>query len=190
MELRCRAYRPEDQANLGEFDCCAKADDPKEYEIEINDWIRDPTAIAQDNASEAAEEIYVYEITENGQTRIIAYGVLARERWSLTTGPAAMEETQVSMIAMLGLHRDFQGKKVGGEGTDKYSDVIFDDILARAAKRCGPKRAIGLYVHPENGKAMGFYKKKGFDKLIYITWESPRFHKTYFGMALYLPEDE
>lgn len=189
MELRCRSYRPEDQANLGEFDCCAKADDPQEYEIEINDWIKDPAAIAQDKASGAAEGIYVYEITENDQTRIIAYGVLAREPWSLATGPATVEETQVSMIAMLGLHRDFQGKKVGEAGSDNYSTVIFQDILARAAKRCGPKRAIGLYVHPDNKKAIIFYKRNGFHELTYIQWPSPRFRKTYSGMVLYLPED-
>jgi GNAT superfamily N-acetyltransferase len=187
---RPRPYRPEDQANLGDFDCCANPDDPQEYEREITEWIRDipPGTIAREIANGDAEEVYVYEISENNHKRIIAYGVLTTESWKLETGPATSEQ-KISIIAMLGLHRDFQGRKVGGEETARYSTVILRDIMSKASRRCGPKKAIGLYVHPDNGKAMTLYERNGFQKLTHIQWDSPRFHKTYYGMVLYLPED-
>jgi ribosomal protein S18 acetylase RimI-like enzyme len=72
---------------------------------------------------------------------------------------------------------------------EKYSTVILRDIMTKASKRCGPEKVVGLYVHPENGKAAKLYENSGFEKLNYIKYESPRFHKTYHGMVLYLPED-
>ena len=90
------------------------------------------------------------------------------------------------MIGMLGLHEDFHGKPEGVARSERYSTRVFEDVLAKAARRMGRLPVIGLYVHERNLRAMRLYENFGFVRFDHVNWLNPRSNRVYHGMVLIL----
>jgi GNAT superfamily N-acetyltransferase len=148
-----------------DFDC-SEGDPPKVWEEEINDWIRmDPAA--EDGArywlqQGKGTQVWLY---ANENDAIVGYGSLCPSRWP---DPAVIERVPklkrvpISLLPAIGINRRFQNAPPGAERPQRYSTKIMNHVVLEARKHADRQPWLGLYVHPENVKAIGLYRRMQF----------------------------
>lgn len=143
------------------------------------DWIR-----ADDGALEhqaRGGDVWLY-ATEAGE--IVGFGALGVSHWRWPTNKD--RPRRVSVIAALGVDMRFQGQPPGPP-EQRYAAQILRNLIAEAADVPAGERLVGLFVHPENARAIRFYERVGFQHF-FRTYTDPDTSVTYRSMILQLPE--
>jgi len=142
------AFDPAAHAELvRDFSC---GDEP--YERDRATWIQ----------SEAAETIarggnvWLY-VTENRD--VIGFGSLAVSRWNYPE--PANRRVALALIPAVAVQKQFWGKP-DGPRDNRYSSQILDDLILTAAQLKLDAPILGLFVHPENQRAIKAYERAGF----------------------------
>jgi ribosomal protein S18 acetylase RimI-like enzyme len=124
-----------------------------EWTREIGVWITGAEAI--EASEKPGTEIWLYYLRD----RCVGYGVLGASSWRYP--PPNGDRQDVTIIPMLGLLPECQGKPDGAAPEERYSSQLLSDLLSRATDR-KPKVAV-LFVHPDNARAIGLYQRFGFE---------------------------
>jgi ribosomal protein S18 acetylase RimI-like enzyme len=147
------------------FDC-SEVYPPKFWEQEINEWIQmEPEEgdgalywLAQGRGT----QIWLY---ANDNNEVIGYGSLCPSRWpdpSVIEQAPKIKKIPISLIPAVGINRRFQGGPDGVEKGQKYSRKIMNHLVHEARKHLDRWPFLGLYVHPQNEKAIRLYLTIGF----------------------------
>ena len=112
-------------------------------------------------------KVWLY-ATENRD--IIGYGSLAVSRWNYPE--SANRRVALVLIPAVAIQKQFWGKP-DGPRESRYSSQILDHLLSEAAWLKVDVPVLGLFVHPENKRAIKAYERAGF----------ALFAKTYFDKA-------
>lgn len=124
------------------------------WEREIEQWIKHD--VVEERRRMPPVEVWLYYTDEDG---LIGYGSLgeSRWRWPLPSG----RRVPISIIPAVGIDRRFWGQPEGPpEG--RFSNRIMADLVEEARQRHERVPVIGLYVHPDNRRAMRLYERLGF----------------------------
>src|SRR5262249_50409861 len=150
--LSKRPFQPADiyLPAVQNFDCGTEP-----WELEVSDWIKGKPGGVLDDLNRAGScEVWLYGTAEDG---LVGFASLSEPSW----GYPNRSDPKPNLIPMLGIQRQFRGKPDGLKG-DRYSAQIMDDIIAEARKHMERVPAIVLYVHPNNLRAIQFYRDTGF----------------------------
>ena len=69
----------------------------------------------------------------------------------------------LTIIPYIAVHSDFQGVEIFGN--ESYADWILDHLIGEVQKDQVERSYLGLCVHPDNQRAIRFYRKAGFASL-------------------------
>ncbi len=171
-----------------QFDCAEKAL-PEIWEEEINDWIKmDP--VEKDGALHwmgKGTQVWLYASEDD---EVVGYGALCQSRWP---DPKVVEQVPkikrmpISLIPAVGINRHFQGRPDGAAKDQKYSTKIMNHLVFEARQYADRQPFLGLYVHPQNEKAIRLYQRMKF-----VPFSQTYLHETagveYISMILKLAD--
>jgi GNAT superfamily N-acetyltransferase len=128
----------------------ACGDEP--YEHELADWIvRDSLP-----AMEHGTRVWLYATADR---QLVGYGSLGTTNWHWPD-PKSKRVT-LHVIPAVAIQKPFWGKPEGPrEG--RYSSQILDHLIAEATDRTDVLPLLGLFVHPDNHRAIRLYERAGF----------------------------
>ena len=129
------------------------------YERELADWIR----VESIRAIERGSKVWLY---ANESREVVGFSSLAVTRWRYPS--SSDKRTSLAIIPAVAIQRSFWGKP-DGPPEGRYSSQILDHLLVEAGLLRLDEPTIGLFVHPDNGRAIRAYERAGFQ----------RFHHTY-----------
>ncbi|MGH7169431.1 MAG: GNAT family N-acetyltransferase [Gemmataceae bacterium] len=153
---------------------CAEAEPAKFWEEEINDWIRMDAATG-DGAlfwMRKGTQVWLY---ANEKDEIVGYGSLCESRWP---DPAIVEKVPkikrvpISLIPAVGLDRRFRGGPEGAEREERYSTKILRHLIHEARRHANRQPFLGLYVHPQNDRAIRLYRREHFEDFSQKYWHA------------------
>jgi RimJ/RimL family protein N-acetyltransferase len=156
-------FRKEHLDLFRDFDCGQES-----YERELAEWIRKEsiTAVTQ------GTKVWVYATTDKA---IIDYGSLGVTRWNYPS--PSDKRIALAIIPNLAIHRQYWGKpeRPREEG---YSSQILDHLIVEASFLPLKVPMLGLFVHPENLRAIKAYEhanfrpfsQTSFDKVTGVTY--------------------
>lgn len=123
-------------------------------EREIEEWIKDSEAIKREQ-KRSQLQVWLYATEDDGA---IGYGSLGRSNWQwpLPTDP----RVPINIIPAVGILHQFQGQ--GSDDDGRFSDQILDHLIAEALRHLERQPLLGLFVHPENRRALRLYERAGF----------------------------
>ncbi|MBI3821661.1 MAG: GNAT family N-acetyltransferase [Planctomycetes bacterium] len=157
--LNAIEFDPDRHADLVKgFSCGDEA-----YEQDLARWLREDAA--QTLAGGGKVWLYATEAKE-----IVGFGSLAITRWNFPE--SASNRVSLALIPAVALQKQFWGKP-DGPRENRYSSQILDHLLTEAARLKIDVPILGLFVHPENKRAIKAYERAGFTL----------FAKTYFDKA-------
>jgi len=151
---------------------CSEEEPAKLWEEEINDWIRMEPA-TEDGAlfwMGKGTQVWLY---VNEEDEVVGYGSLCESRWP---DPAVVEKVPkikrvpISLIPAVGLDRRFQKKPDGAEREERYSTKILRHLIREARRHVNRQPFLGLYVHPQNEKAIRLYQREHFENFAQKYW--------------------
>jgi len=150
-------FHPRYLTALSVFDCSDRSGTAREWEREVNLWIRNQTeeGVLHD-INNLDADVWIY---SNENNRIVGYGSLAPGLWGSVRG-VDDERIPVNLLFMVGLDSYYQSKPQTDNKLHRYSYQIIRDLMAKALKRKHHSTLLGLFVHPENEKARNWYKEK------------------------------
>ena len=122
------------------------------YERELADWIR----LESVPAIQRGCKVWLY---ANEAREVVAYSSLAITRWRYPT--PADKRVSLAVIPAVAIQKPFWGKP-DGPPEGRYSSQILDHLLEEAARLSLDESMIGLFVHPDNGRAVRAYERAGF----------------------------
>lgn len=126
------------------------------YEVELRTWL------LRDAEREIAEGVRVWlYVDESGEA--VGYGSLAKAVWPYP--PHEPDQLPLAIIPALGLRVEYHGCPVGSAFDARYAKQMMDHLLDEAARLPDVEQRVGLFVHPDNGRAAAFYRKCGFQRL-------------------------
>jgi hypothetical protein len=99
-----------------------------------------------------------------------------------------LKRVPISLIPALGMKRQYQGKPEGAERSQRYSTKIMNHLVFEASKHTERQPFIGLYVHPQNEKAIGLYRRLHFEDFARQKYSHPKAGVEYVAMILKLLE--
>ena len=153
-DLRVQPFSADHLSEVQGFSC---GEEP--WQVEVAQWIK--SSSGEDNAVawiEKGTQVWLYK-TDDGQ--VVGYGSLGKSiwRWPPPNGPREV----VCIIPYFGLQSRYQGEPKDGPKHERFSARIMGDLIAKA--RLQGVRLLGLFVHKENHRAIGFYRGVGFAEL-------------------------
>ena len=155
MELTTVEFSHEhiSSAQVQEFDCGKEA-----WAMAASDWIKQspPFDCALQSIQKYKNKVWLHFIEAHGEKYLVGFSSLGITRWSIPPPDGEMRE--VGYIPMLAIAEPVQGKAID-DGTRRYSDAIFDHLIAGA--RAAGYRELCLFVHAENARALALYKRLG-----------------------------
>ncbi|MBF6591526.1 MAG: GNAT family N-acetyltransferase [Ktedonobacterales bacterium] len=175
--LRQIAFTEDALPHVQDFDCGAEP-----WALEVAAYLRDAGSVARWIKSGTDAWLYM---TADGE--LVGYSTLSERlwRWPNSKKSARMP---ISVIPAVAVHRDFQGQPTI-PGIKRYSDQILDHLRFEAQRHHERLPVLGLCVHPENAKAIGWYKRAGFIRLE-DDWMDRETGTAYWRMALDLGTEE
>jgi GNAT superfamily N-acetyltransferase len=127
------------------------------YEEEVSTWIRDREAGALSVMEKYGTHVWLY-INEEGD--IVGFGSLGTTKWSYPERHSK-SKAKVNLIPAVAIETRFQGKPEG-EHEDRFSTQIMRDLIYEARNTPDTVPILGLFVHPANRRAIGLYRRMGF----------------------------
>lgn len=123
------------------------------YETEISNWIK----LTDGALKEIAEgtQVWLYYYNED----LVGYGSLCAARWKLPSEFAS--QLPINLIPAVGVQTAFHGKPEGPPQR-RFASQIVNHLKFEAASRTDRLPLLGLFVHPQNDKAIRFYRREGF----------------------------
>ena len=155
------------------FDC-----GDKYWEKEVSGWLKVP-----DEWLKLLCEVWLY---VNEWDELVGFGSLAPTKWKWPdqTSP----RVPGNLIPAMALGKGF--RKVPKEPDSKrYSIQIIDHLISETRNHPERQRFLGLYVHPDNEKAIGLYREVGFIDF-HHRWLNKEINREYLSMVLKLPSIE
>ncbi len=157
------------------------------WDLEVADWIKSASgenSVIED-MTRFGTEVWLHR-DETGA--LVGYSSLGQTRY---TWPLKGKKKElVSVIAFIGVHKDFKGEPKDAARDDKYAYQILDELLAYAAEKAhaGTRYPLlVLSVDKKNTRAIRFYENREFFDL-----KIPRVDAaagiTYMRMARYLDD--
>jgi GNAT superfamily N-acetyltransferase len=146
-----------------DFDC-STGPSPTYWEAEINEWIQADPAM-KDGALfwvRKGTEVWMY-ADENDE--VIGYGSLCRSQWpdhGVLEKVPKTKAVPISLIPAVGIDKRYQGGPPGAERNERYSHKILQHLIRAARNHTDRQPYLGLYVHPDNVKAIALYRREHF----------------------------
>lgn len=153
-ELRVQPFSASLLTDVQDFHC---GDAP--WDVEVAQWIKEPTS--GDCAVkwlERGTQVWLYK-TDDG--KVVGYGSLGTTKWKWPPPDGPRED--VSIIPFLGVDCSFQGQPDAVPREERYAYQIIGDLIYKASLHSAI--ILGLFVHLQNGKAINFYDRVGFQRL-------------------------
>lgn len=122
------------------------------HERELAEWIRQEAEAALSRGT----HIWLYVTPEKS---IVGYGSLAVTRWNYPN--PSSKRTALALIPAVAIQRQFWGKPDGPK-EGRYSAQMLDHLIIEAAGLPLDVPMLGLFVHPENQRAIKVYERAGF----------------------------
>jgi len=148
----------EDQLALPEvqqFDCGAEI-----WEKEVSDWLKMPLgqdgAISSVRNEERPGRVWLY---RNADGQLVGYGALGYTEWRWTRNKDPF--LPLTVIIWCAIQKEFWGKPDGPKD-ERFSHQIMDNLITEAIDDVETHPILGLAVHPENTRAIKFYKEYEF----------------------------
>ncbi len=146
----------------------ACGDEP--HERELAEWIRQESVTALDRGA----KVWIYVTPEK---EVVGYGSLAVTRWNYPE--PSSKRTSLALIPAVAIQKACWGKP-DGPREGRYSSQILDHLITEAARLSATVPVLGLFVHPENQRAIKVYERAGFqpfshtytDKVSGVTYRS------------------
>jgi GNAT superfamily N-acetyltransferase len=132
-----------------DFSCGEEA-----YERELAEWIQ------HDSLPTLARggKVWLY---VTAQKEIVGYGSLAVSRWNY---PApSNKRISLALVPAVAIQKAFWGKP-DGPCEERYSSQILDHLIVEAARLPTDIPFLGLFVHPDNHRAIRVYERHGFQQ--------------------------
>lgn len=133
------------------------------WEREVEEWLRSPSG---ENSALADMQKYGTEVwlhwTEEGE--LVGVSSLGESKWSWP--PPSGPKRLINIIPCVGLHKNFQGEPKSAPPEERFAAQIFDHLLFEATTKTHREPLIGLMVDEKNGRAIRFYEKSGFQRLV------------------------
>jgi len=172
-----------------DFDCRVNPLEPaKPWEDDVNRWIKaePPEDGARLRLKRGDVEVYLYFDECND---LVGYGSIGASRWPDPTQPAPVKglpKVPISLIPSLGIQTRFHGDPAGASSDERYSTQIVEHLKYLAWRHTHHRRHyLGLYVHPENERAIRCYRRLGFEDF-HQTWHDKERNIIYQSMILKL----
>jgi RimJ/RimL family protein N-acetyltransferase len=147
--LRAIPYSADLQEHVADFAC---GDEP--YERELADWIRNEALPAMERGT----RVWLF-VTEEGD--LVGYGSLGTTNWRWPDPKS--ERVTLNIIPAVAIQRHYWGKP-DGPREQRYSTQILDHLIAEATDRTDTAPLLGLFVHPDNHRAIRAYERAGFTR--------------------------
>jgi GNAT superfamily N-acetyltransferase len=195
IQLKKVRFGPDLVPAVLSFDCREDRANPAlPWEQEINDWIKaDPST--GDGARHSIIKypdcrvwLYLLE-SEEGRLEVVGYSSLSSSKWPDPYNPKIdpkLPRVPISLIPAMGIQTSFQKGPEGAEPEERYSTQIMGHLIHEAREMLRERQPfLGLYLHPENHKAMKFYRRVGFVDFAQ-TWKDKKTGVVYRSMILSL----
>lgn len=167
------------------FDCALGAA-AEFWEQEVNEWIR-----TEESKGDGAlywmgkgTKVWLY---ANADDEVIGYGSLCQSKWpdpSAEGWHKKLPRKPISLIPAVGIDQRFQGGPRGADKDERYSTKIIRHLIHQAAACADRMPFLGLYVHPDNARAIKFYSSLGFRWLDGQVTKNPAAGVDYRAMVL------
>lgn len=172
------------------FDCREdRSRDVRYWEREVNVWLsQDPStgdgALYRIRRKDCKVWFYF-----NKETQLVGYGSLGKSKWpdpGKDPPSRDLPAVPISLIPSVGIQTPFQGRPAGAAYEDKYSTQILKHLVMEARRGLNSRQPyLGLYVHPENERAIRCYRKFGFTDFPH-PFQHPDAGVAYLSMVLLL----
>ncbi len=151
-ELRTQPFCASLLTEVQDFSC---GDEP--WQDEVTQWIKSTTIdeCATKSIAQRNTQVWLYR-TADGE--LVGYGSLGQSKWRWPPPKGAWET--ISIIPSFGVQSKYQGEPKEDPPEARYASRIMSDLIGRAHAQ--GNRLLGLFVHPKNARAIGFYKRIGF----------------------------
>jgi RimJ/RimL family protein N-acetyltransferase len=146
------------------------------YERELADWIREHALAAIARGA----KVWLY---ANQAKEVVGFGSVGVTRWKYPEG--SRKRAALAVIPAVAIQKPFWGKP-DGPPEGRYSTQILHHLLAEAARLPLDVPVIGLFVHPDNARAIKAYERAGFKRFPHA-YTDPDTNVTYVSMVLPLP---
>lgn len=146
----------------------------------MTEWIKGAPYGVFDHQA-AGGEVWLY---ANDAQEIVGFGALGETTWRWPTNKD--RPRRLSIIPALGVDRRFHGQPAGPPG-ERFSSQILLDLVYEATRHTERDPVLGLFVHPQNTRAIRFYERAGFVPF-FRTYTDPQSGVVYRSMVLKLPE--
>ncbi len=133
------------------------------WELEVAEWIRSPSGSnsALEDMKIHGTEVWLH-WTEEG--KLVGVSSLGESRWSWP--PPKGPKRLINIIPCVGVHRNFQGEPKDAPPEERFAAQILDHLIYEATTKTHRDPLIGLMVDEKNGRAIRFYEKAGFQRLV------------------------
>jgi GNAT superfamily N-acetyltransferase len=133
------------------------------WEREVSDWLKRPLgldgAISSIRNRDRPGRVWLYWLA-NGQ--LVGYAAMGYSQWRWTKKKDPF--LPVTVITWCAIQKEFWGKPDGPK-EERYSHAIMDNLITEAMDDAATHPILGLNVHPENIRAIKFYKDYEFTEL-------------------------
>jgi hypothetical protein len=166
------------EADLALPDVQAFSCGEERWEREVEEWIRSPSGenSALEDMKKYGTEAWLH-WTEEGE--LVGVSSLGESRWSWP--PPKGPKRLINIIPCVGVQKAFQGEPKDAPPEERFAARILDHLIYEATTKTHRDPLIGLMVDEENRRAIRFYEKAGFERLV-----KPHVSRgvTYLRMAL------
>jgi GNAT superfamily N-acetyltransferase len=126
------------------------------YERELAEWIR----LDSVSALNCGCKVWLYVTSEK---EIVGYGSLGVTRWNYPE--PSSKRAALALIPAVAIQKEFWGKP-DGPREGRYSSQILDHLITEAGTHPIDVPLLGLFVHPENHRAIKAYERAGFQPFL------------------------
>jgi ribosomal protein S18 acetylase RimI-like enzyme len=130
------------------------------WEVEVSNWLKQPLgedgALSSTRDTERPGRVWLYRLA-NG--RLVGYGALGYTQWRWTKKKDPF--LPLTVITWCAIHKEFWGLPEGPK-EERYSHEIMDNLITEAMDDAATHPILGLAVHPENRRAIKFYRDYEF----------------------------
>lgn len=135
-----------------DFDCRTPYD-PKNYEVELNDWARTEST----KWLKYGTKVWLYFLP--GTKRLVGYSSLGETKWR---GRDKTMPPKRLVIPAIAINAEFRGEPDGVPKDERYASQIMSHVLFEATQWHEKLDDIGLFVHPANTPARKLYSRFEF----------------------------
>jgi hypothetical protein len=149
------------------FDCREdRGRDATFWEQEVNLWLSADPAMREGALYRIRKKDCKVWLYFNQATELIGYGSLGKAKWpdpGMNPPIPDLPMVPISLIPSVGIQTPYHGGPAGAAYADKYSTQILNHLVFEARKKLGERQPfLGLYVHPQNHRAIACYRRYGF----------------------------